>query len=274
MLGHIDAMFVLCSRIVFAAIFTLIIVYFQKKSSLLKATFKNRQSLKILVPAAFIISVNWGLYIWAMGNAYMLDTSLGYFMSPLIVFAVSIVVFKEKSSGLKLIAIFIALAGVLVSLLMYRAVPVVGLALAFSFTLYGTLKKQVNLDPVVSICVESLILTPIALGVIFFSMGDNIMALAPIEIPLLVGTGILTGLPLILYSSAVNNLPYIAVGFTQYISPTITMVVGVFYGEVFTPEKTVLLLFVLVSIIVYSVGVVKEGQRLKELNAHVSSIDN
>ncbi|NCB42107.1 MAG: EamA family transporter RarD [Clostridia bacterium] len=275
MLGHIDSMFVLCSRIVFAAIFTLIIIYFQKKGSLLKSTFKDRNKMKYLIPSAIAISFNWGLFIWAMANNHMLDTSLGYFMSPLIVFAVSIIVFKEKSTGLKLAAILIALAGILISLIMYKALPIIGLALAFSFTIYGTLKKHVNVEPSISICIESLLLTPIAIGVIYFTMGADIQALVvPRDVLLLMGTGILTGVPLILYASAVNNLPYIAVGFTQYISPTITMFVGLFYGEVFTPEKTVLLLFVLVSIIVYSVGVVRDGRKLKEGNSHVSSIDN
>lgn len=274
MLANMNAVFVLCNRIIFSAIFSLIVLYFQKKGPQLKSVLKNWTILKSLIPAAFMISVNWGLYIWAMGSEHMLDASLGYYMSPLIIFAISTFVFKEKSSGLKLAAIFIAVTGVFVSLVMYQTVPIVGLMLAFSFTLYGTFKKHLNLDPVVSTCVESIVLTPVALVVMFFLMGDSLQALTPIDIPLLIGTGILTGLPMILFSSAVNNIPYIAVGFTQYLSPSITMVIGLFLGEVFTPEKTVLLGFILVSIVVYSVGLVKESRTLKEANAHVSSINH
>ena len=273
MLSNIDAMLILCSRIIFAAIFVLIVIYFQKNFDLLKDTFKNQSKMRYLIPSAFAISFNWGLYIWAMGHGHMLDSGLGYYMSPLIVFAVSIVIFKEKSTGLKLVAIFIALAGVIVSLIMYQTVPVIGLALAFSFTIYGTLKKHINVDPAISICIESLILTPIAFAIIFFTMRQEVQALALRDIFLLMGTGILTGLPLMLYASAVNNLPYIAVGFTQYLSPTITMFVGLFYGEVFTSEKTVLLVFILVSIIVYSVGVIDESRKIKEVKANVSPVD-
>lgn len=275
MLANLDAMLVLCSRIVFAAIFVLIVIYFRKNFAVLKSTFKDQKKMRYLIPSAFAISFNWGLYIWAMGHGHMLDTSLGYYMSPLIVFAVSIVVFKEKSTGLKLSAIFIALTGVLISLVMYKTVPVIGLALAISFTLYGTFKKHINVDPAVSICIESLILTPLALAIIIFTMRQDIQALVmPRDLLLLMGTGILTGLPLMLYASAVNNLPYIAVGFTQYISPTITMFVGLFYGEVFTPEKIVLLVFILVSIVVYSVGVIDENRKIKEVKANVSSTDH
>ncbi|HZK69948.1 MAG TPA: EamA family transporter RarD [Clostridia bacterium] len=266
MLSYMSAMFILCSRVVFAAIVALIIVYFQKNFALLKSTFKDWNKIKYLIPASVMISFNWGLYIWAMGHGHMLDTSLGYYMAPLIVFAISIVVFKEKSSGLKLTAIFIALTGVLISLVMYKTVPVIGLALALSFTIYGTIKKQIKLDPAVSICIESILLSPIAIGMIFFTMKSDVQTLVPFEVLLLLGTGILTAVPLTLYASAVNNLPYIAVGFTQYISPTITLFVGLFYGEVFTPEKLVLLGFVLPSITIYSVAVIIEGRKLKEKN--------
>ncbi|HZK69947.1 MAG TPA: EamA family transporter RarD, partial [Clostridia bacterium] len=108
---------------------------------------------------------------------------------------------------------------------------------------------------------ENLLLSPIAIGIIFFTMKSDVAALTPTVFLLLVGAGILTAGPLILYASAINNLPYIAVGFTQYIAPTITLFVGLFYGEIFTPEKFVLLGFVLISIIVYSVAVVDEGRK-------------
>jgi chloramphenicol-sensitive protein RarD len=182
--------------------------------------------------------------------------------------------FKEKSTKLKLAAIFIALTGVLISLIMYKTVPVIGLALAISFTFYGTLKKHINVEPAIGICIESLLLTPIAISVIFFTMGQDIQALVPRDVLLLVGTGILTCVPLMLYASSVNNLPYIAVGFTQYLSPTITMCVGLLYGEVFTPEKIVLLVFIWTSIGVYSIGVVGESKKLKEAKGNVSSVDN
>lgn len=157
---------------------------------------------------------------------------------------------------------------------MYQTVPFIGLALGLMFTFYGILKKFVKLDPVVSICVETLIVTPFVIAIMVFYMRDSIQALTPIEIPLLIGTGLISAVPLILYSSAVNNLPYIAVGFTQYISPAITVFVGLFYGEVFTPEKTVLLAFILVSIALYFLGIFLESRKPKEVKIDVSSIDS
>jgi chloramphenicol-sensitive protein RarD len=263
MLSNIDAIFVLCSRIIFAAIFIFIVIYFQKNIALLKSTFMDRNKIKYLIPSAVIISFNWGVYIWAMGNGHMLDAGLGLFVSPLFVFLVSIVIFKEKSTKLKLAAIIIALLGVVLSFIMYNTIPVIGLVLAFTFTIYGTLKKHVNVNPSISIFIEALIISPIAIGIIFFTMGADVQVLTPRDIILLMGTGVLTGVPLILYASAINNLPYIAVGFTQYISPTITIFVGLFYGEIFTPEKLILLVFILTSVVVYSFGVIDESKKIK-----------
>ena len=269
MLSNLSSIFILCSRVIFSSVFLLIVIFFQKKFTLLNSTFKNKGKMKYLIPSAFVIFFNWGLYIWAMGHGYMVDTSLGYYMAPLIMFAVSIVVFKEKSTTLKTVAIAISLAGVGISLIMYQTIPLVGLTLAFSFTIFGSLKKHVNVDPSISICIESLILTPIAVGILIFTMGAEFQTLVPRDILLLIGTGVLSGFPLILFASAVNNLPYIAVGFTQYISPTITMFVGLFYGEVFAIETAVLLVFIMVSIGVYFAGVISEDKQLKATQADV-----
>lgn len=266
MLGYMDAVFILCSRIVFATFFSAIFVGITRKWPLFKETIKNPATMRYLIPAAVVISFNWGLYIWAMGHGHMLDAGLGYFMSPLMVFAISVYGFGEKSGKMQLAAIFIALMGIVVSVISYGEVPVVGIVLGLSFTIYGTIKKKVNVDPAVSICVESVILTPFALAALALFMQDQVLALSWWEIPLLMGTGILTALPLVLYSSAVNNLPYITLGFTQYISPTITMFCGLLFGEVFTPEKIVLLIFVAISLTVFSVGTVQDSKRLKEGN--------
>ncbi len=266
MLGYMDAVFVLCSRIIFATVFSVILVGLTRKWHLFKETIKNRTTMMHLLPAAFMISFNWGVYIWAMGHERMLDASLGYFMAPLMVFAISVYGFGEKSGKMQVAAVFIALAGVLISVFSYGTVPFIGIVLGISFTLYGTIKKRVKVDPAVSICIESMILTPFALFAMAAFMRDTVVALSLTEVFLLMGTGIVTALPLILYASAVNNIPYITLGFTQYISPAITMLCGLFFGETFTPEKIVLLIFITISLTVFSIGTVQDSKKLKEEN--------
>ncbi len=263
-LAHIDALLVLYSRIIFAAVLAYGMVLATRKRGELKAKITDRKTMKYMIPAALIISFNWGMYIWAMGHGHMIDASLGYFMAPLMVFAVSVGFFGEKAGKLQLAAMFIALTGVLVSIAMYRTVPVIGLVLGFSFTVYGTIKKKVKVYPAVSIFIESIVLTPFALVLMALTMRPEIKALAPVDFPLLMGTGVLTAVPLVLYASAVNNIPYITLGFTQYISPAITVLVGLFYGEMFTPEKKVLLGFILASLALYSYAGIRDVRRLKE----------
>ena len=263
-LAHIDALLVLYSRIIFAALLACGMVLATRKRAELKAAITDWKIMKYMIPAAFIISFNWGMYIWAMGHGRMIEASLGYFMAPLMVFAISVRFFGEKAGKLQLAAMFIALAGVVVSIAMYRTVPVIGLVLGFSFTMYGTIKKKVKVYPAVSIFIESIILTPFALVLMGLTMRPEIGALAPLDFPLLMGTGVLTAVPLVLYASAVNNIPYITLGFTQYISPAITVFVGLLYGEVFTPEKKVLLAFILVSLALYSYAGIRTARPLKE----------
>lgn len=263
-LAHIDALLVLYSRIIFAALLAGAMVLATRKREELKSTITDWKVMKYMIPAAFVISFNWGMYIWAMGHGRMIEASLGYFLAPLMVFAVSVGFFGEKAGRLQLAAMFLALAGVAVSIAMYRTVPVLGLVLGFSFTVYGTIKKKVKVYPAVSIFIESIALTPFALALLALTMRPEIGALTPLDFPLLAGTGVLTAVPLVLYSSAVNNIPYITLGFTQYISPAITVLVGLLYGEVFTPEKKVLMAFILASLALYTYAGIRDGRRLKE----------
>ncbi len=263
-LAHLDALLVLYSRIFFAALVAGAMVLFSRKWTAFKKVISDRQTMKYMVPAAFIISFNWGMYIWAMGHGHLIDASLGYFLAPLMVFAVSVRFFGEKADKLQRAAMFIALAGVVVSIAMYRTVPLIGLVLGFSFTVYGTLKKQVKVYPAVSIFVESALLTPFALTLLALTMRPQIAVLTAPDMALLAGTGLMTAVPLVLYASAVNNIPYITLGFTQYIAPCITVLVGLSYGEVFSPEKVVLLAFILVALALYSYAGIRDARRLKE----------
>ncbi len=263
-LAHIDALLVLYSRIIFAAMLAGAMVLATRRKAELKAKLADRNTMKYMFPAALVISFNWGMYIWAMGHGHMIDASLGYFMSPLMVFAVSVWFFGEKAGPLQLAAMFVALAGVVVSIAMYGTVPVIGLVLGFSFTVYGTIKKKVKVYPAVSIFIESFLLSPFALVLMSLTRGPQIAQLTPTDVLLLMGTGVLTAVPLVLYASAVNNIPYITLGFTQYISPAITVLVGLLYGELFTPEKKVLLAFILASLVLYSCAGIRDTRRLKE----------
>jgi len=219
-----------------------------------KDTITNKTTMRYLVPAAMLITFNWGLYIWAVNSGRVLDASLGYYMNPLIAFLLGVVIFREKYLKLQLAAVALALTGVLISLIAFGSFPVIAVSLALSFALYGALKKKAGADPAAGIAVESLIMAPFALVFPFIFLSDSFTAVGFVELLLLIGGGVLTAVPLFLYARAVNDVPFIIVGFFQYIGPTIALTYGLIIGERPSNAQIVSFIFIGLGLIVFSVA--------------------
>jgi len=253
-------MFILCCRIIFAFVFMICFLKATNRMLVFLDTITNKATMRYLVPAALFITLNWGIFIWAVNNSRVLDSSLGYYMNPLIAFSLGILVFKEKYHKLQLVAIGLALTGVIISLIAFGSFPVVAICLAVSFAVYGTLKKKAGADPAASIAIESLIITPFALIFSAIFMRDIIISLSIIDALLLVGGGILTAIPLILYARAVNDIPFITVGFFQYISPSMALIYGLITGETPSGAQIVSFVFIGMGLIVFSIALVRKAK--------------
>jgi len=223
-------------------------------------TLKDKKTMRYLIPAAFIITFNWGLYIWAVNNGRILDSSLGYYMNPLIAFLLGVLVFKEKFVKLQLAAVALAFTGVVISLVAFGSFPFVAICLALSFATYGVLKKKARADPAASIAVESLIIAPFALVFSFLFMSDSIAAVNPTALLLLIGGGAVTAIPLFLYARAVNDIPFIIVGFFQYISPSLALVYGLMSGENPSNAQIVSFVFIGLGLIVFSIALIRKAK--------------
>jgi len=175
-------------------------------------------------------------------------------MNPLIAFSLGIILFKEKFFKLQLVAVGLALTGVIISLIAFGSFPVVAICLAVSFAIYGTLKKKAGADPAASIAVESLLITPFALVFSVFFMRDSIIALNIVDSLLLIGGGVLTAIPLILYARAINDIPFITVGFFQYISPSMALIYGLLTGETPSDAQIVSFIFIGLGLVVFSIA--------------------
>ena len=272
LLANVSPTLVLCCRLIFGALFCVLLLCCMKRFADIPALFKNKAAMRYLLVAAPVICINWGVYIWAIGAGHTLDASLGYYMNPLLVFVFSILLFKEKCGGIQLIAIIVAIAGVAISVLVYGRFPYVALILALSFAAYGVIKKKAHADPIVSTAVETLSVTPFFLLFCLFFQRESIAALQGAEPLLLVIGGALTVVPLMLYASSVNHLPFVTVGFAQYICPTLMGVCGVLMGETLTPDKLLSLLFILAALLIYSVGMVRDYKKAKREEAAKASI--
>ncbi|MBR2156196.1 MAG: EamA family transporter RarD, partial [Clostridia bacterium] len=147
LLSHVPAVLTLCCRIIFSLVFTAAVIIITRRLDKFKALLKDKPTMLKLAAASLLITVNWGTYIYAVASGHTLDASLGYYMNPLVVFAASMVIFKEKTSILQIVSICIAASGVIITLLIFGTVPVTALIMAFSFAAYGSVKKFAHVDP-------------------------------------------------------------------------------------------------------------------------------
>ena len=233
---------ILSSRFMWSCIFVFLLIIFQKKWPLftkeVKQVFSNLKTGTAMIAAGIIISFNWGTFIWAVNNGHVVETSMGYYINPLVSILFAVVFLRERLDKMQLAAITCAFIGVASMVYSFGKIPWVSLTLAFTFALYGLLKKILPVSALTSIMLETLLITPLALvyeyslwqqGVSFYASG-NLQV-----IMMLTGAGVVTAIPLLLFTAGARLLPLKIIGFLQYISPTLTLLIGVFvYNEAFT----------------------------------------
>jgi len=258
LLSGVHPLLILCCRIVFAFVFTAALLAVTRRIGTLAATFKDKAVIRSLIPASVLITFNWGLYIWAINSGHILDASLGYYMNPLMVFLFGILVFREKSTRLHLAAVALAFTGVLISVIAYGSFPYISVSLSLSFAVYSVFKKKAGSDPVAGIAVESMLVTPFALIFALVFIPGSITSVNIAETLLLISGGALTAIPLVLFARAVNDIPFIIVGFFQYLSPTITMIYGLIRGETLSAPQIVSYIFIWLGLIVFSIALVRK----------------
>ena len=265
-LSAVNPLIILCNRIVWAAVFGLAVLAATHKLPLLKAAFCDRAVMRWLVPSAIIVVANWGFYIWAVNSGHVLDSSLGYYMNPLVSFAIGVLVFREKCAPLDYVAVGVAAVGVAVSTVRFGAFPYIAITIAVSFAVYGAIHKRAHVESIVGITLETILISPLAILFFFLSdMGKATMAsLDAATVVLFLLAGPVTAVPLMLFAQGVNDLPLSTMGFLQFVQPTIMALVGVLTGEAFTRERAVVFAFIFAALVVYTVGLV-----LRERRAHL-----
>lgn len=233
---------ILSSRFMWSCVFVFLLIIFQKKWPLfakeVKLVFSNVKTGAAMVAAGITISFNWGTFIWAVNNGHIVETSMGYYINPLVSILFAVVFLRELLDKMQLAAITCAFIGVASMVYSFGKIPWVSLTLAFTFALYGLLKKILPVSALTSIMIETLLITPLALvyeyslwqqGVSFYA-SENLQV-----IMMLTGAGVVTAIPLLLFTAGARLLPLKIIGFLQYISPTLTLLIGVFvYNEAFT----------------------------------------
>lgn len=259
LLSNLNSMVILANRVLWSAVWTGLLLVVLKKTPEIKTVFKDKKVMKYLIPASIVITCNWGLYIWAVTSGKVMDASLGYYMNPLAVFLCGIFVFREKCNKLELAALLLALVGVVLSTVQYGEFPFTAIGLAVLFAAYGVLKKFAHVDSVTGVFVETVLMVPFAIAFLLFApVSVSAFSQATVgEYLLLAGAGIATALPMVLYSQGVNDLPFSTMGFLQYVSPTLMLLIGILQGEAFTGAQAISFGFIWAGLVLYTIGMVR-----------------
>lgn len=236
LLHHVSPYNVLAQRIIWSGICMAIVVFgihfgqFKKDFQFLK---EQRSQIILLLLAAVIISINWFTYIWAIANNHVMDTSLGYYINPLLNVVLGVILFKEVLTTPKKLSVIIATIGIALLTYQVESLPLISMILAVTFGLYGAVKKKVLIHPFTSIAVEAWLLTPLALlyTTIFDTTSWSYFGTDWYTALLLMGCGLTTAVPSILFSYGAQLLPLNLLGFLQYLAPTIIFLLSIFYFQ-------------------------------------------
>ncbi|NMN99887.1 EamA family transporter RarD [Gordonia sp. TBRC 11910] len=256
LLDRSGAVEVLAHRVVwtFVAMFVVLVVTRRVRSLLVISP----RSWLIVASATALICLNWGTYIYAVNSGQVVECALGYFINPLVSVVFGVILFGERLRPLQVVALIVAAAAVVVITVDYGHPPVIALVLAFSFGLYGVLKKIVPLDPRTSLTAEGVVAAPFALGYLIVLTVHGASTFTQFGIGyavLLAVAGPLTAVPLLLFGVAAQRIPLSILGILQYLTPTMQMLIGLFVlGESMTPVRWVGFGLIWVALVIFTAG--------------------
>jgi chloramphenicol-sensitive protein RarD len=258
--SSIGAWEILSHRVLWSALFVLLLVLCKKRGSEIKQLLSDKKNRITLTISSLLISANWVIYIWAVNNGYVIEASLGYYINPLVNVMLGVLFLRERLKGLQWVAITLATIGMMILTISYRHFPWISISLAFTFGLYGLAKKKVHVDTTVGLMVETLLVLPIALVylIVFEQGGQAWHMLSGWRLFVLCLSGVATALPLLWFTEAAKRLPLSVLGFIQYLAPTIMLILGVvIYHEPFTNMGMISFGFIWSALIIYTFHLTK-----------------
>jgi chloramphenicol-sensitive protein RarD len=243
LLHQVPALQVIGHRISWSFILLIVFLLLTKQWKDFRSAALTAKTVGIYSIAAVLLSINWLIYVWGVNAGFIVETSLGYFINPLFSMLLGVVFLRERLRYIQWIAVALAAAGVIYLTVAYGRPPWIALSLAFTFGLYGFVKKLAPLGSFYGLTLETGIVFPIALiylAFVGFSGSGSFLHEGALTDILLIGTGIVTSIPLLMFASAARQIPLTIIGILQFIAPTLQFLIGVFlYHEPFDQSRLV-----------------------------------
>lgn len=267
---------ILAHRFVWSMVFVLVAITAMGKWGTFVAVARDRRMMFILGAASVTIALNWGGFIYGVNNGHVIETSLGYFINPLVTVLLGVFVLKETLRPAQWLAIAIGASAVVVLAVDYGRLPWVALLVAFSFAIYGFLKKKADLGAFVGLGMETAILFPVALTFLIALQlrGDLTFGHeGPTNVALLVGTGVVTAIPLLLFGAAATRLSLTTIGLLQYLGPIIQFIVGLtIFDEDMTNARWAGFVLVWLALVIFTVDAANNRRRVLRSTAEAAAI--
>ncbi len=256
LLSDVDPLQILAHRILWAAVFCVVLLVGTRDVGSLRTALGTRKHVVLVLCAALLVTLNWGLYIYAVTSGHVIESALGYYINPLLSVVLGGLLFRERIDTWTGVAVGIAAAGIVAAGLLYGKVPWLSLLLAITFALYGVTKKKLNLPPITSLALETFFAAPFALAflAVVHAQGQGAFASAGFGVSMVLAmAGVVTAVPLLLFGVAATSISLQFMGFLQYLTPTAMLLLGLFaYGE--KPNRAIVVAFagVLVAVLIFA----------------------
>ncbi len=266
---------ILAHRMVWSLLFVAILMTAQREWRWLREALRNRRTVLVYTLAATLLGFNWFIYIWAVNAGYVVEASLGYFINPLINFLLGVIFLGERLRTGQVVAVILAGLGVVYLTVNYGSLPWISLLLAFTFGMYGLIKKTAALESMHGFSLETMVLFLPALGYLLYRQSAGIGAFGhqgAVTTLLLVLAGPVTSIPLLLFGYSARRVPLSMLGFIQYIAPTLQFLLGVFaYHEPFPMARLVGFSIIWLALLVYTLEGVLFSRKPKSSRALIDA---
>ncbi len=269
-IDDIPSMEIVAHRMVWACVIVLALIVAMREWRTFVSVLKDKRTMLFLALASVLVTVNWAIFIWAVTNEHIVETSLGYFINPLITVLLAMIFFGEKLRRNQIVALALAAVGVGVMVVSAGQLPIISFALAMTFAMYGVMKKKVSLPATHGLAIETMImLLPAMVYIIFIESkgGGHFIGHTSHAVMLVLG-GLFTLIPLLLFAAAAKKVSMTALGMTQYLGPTCQLLIGVLiYKEPFGAAKLLAFSFIWFALFIYSVDQLNQQRHRRRMRS-------